>query len=70
MAPRAVDVRSPDAEDQARRRTRVLAIGLFALAMAELAIAIAAALASGISWTDAVGSNPLTCQCGSAGSQT
>jgi hypothetical protein len=47
MAARAVAVRSPDAEDQSRPRslwTRVLAIGLFALAMAELATAIAAAL--------------------------
>jgi two-component system, NarL family, sensor kinase len=38
----------------------VLAIGLFALAMAELATAIAAALASNISWADAVGSFTVT----------
>jgi len=38
----------------------VLAIGLFALVMAELAIAIAAALASEISWADAVGSFTVT----------
>lgn len=38
----------------------MLAIGLFALAMAELATAIAAALASNISWADAVGSFTMT----------
>jgi two-component system, NarL family, sensor kinase len=43
-----------------RRPARVLAIGLFALAMAELATAVAAALAGGISWADAVGSFTVT----------
>jgi two-component system, NarL family, sensor kinase len=49
--------------DQSRprsRRTRVLAIGLFALAMAELATAIAAALAGDVSWANAVGSFTVT----------
>ena len=49
--------------DQSRPRRRpaqVLAIGLFAFAMAELAVAIAAALAGGISWADAVGSFTVT----------
>ncbi len=43
-----------------RRPARALAIGLFALAMAELAAAIAAALAGGISWAGAVGSFTVT----------
>ena len=43
-----------------RRLARALAIGLFALAMAELAGAIAAALAGGISWANAVGSFTVT----------
>ncbi len=38
----------------------MLAIGLFALVMAELATAIAAALASNVSWADAVGSFTVT----------
>jgi two-component system, NarL family, sensor kinase len=49
--------------DQSRprsRRTRALAIGLFALAMAELATAIAAALAGDVSWANAVGSFTVT----------
>jgi two-component system, NarL family, sensor kinase len=49
--------------DQSRprsRRTRVLAIGLLALATAELATAIAAALAGKISFADAVGSFTVT----------
>jgi len=47
--------------DQSRPRSRsarALAIGLFALAMAELAGAIAAALAGNLSWANAVGSFP------------
>jgi two-component system, NarL family, sensor kinase len=43
-----------------RRLARVLAIGLLALAMAELAIAIAAALAGRSSFADAVGSFTVT----------
>jgi two-component system, NarL family, sensor kinase len=43
-----------------RRPARVLATGLFALAMTELAAAIAAALAGGTSWADAVGSFTVT----------
>jgi two-component system, NarL family, sensor kinase len=43
-----------------RRRTRVLAVGLFALAVAELAAAIAAALVGNISWAAAVGSYTVT----------
>jgi two-component system, NarL family, sensor kinase len=39
---------------------RVLAIGLFAVAAAELATAIAAALAGDVSWADAVGSFTVT----------
>jgi two-component system, NarL family, sensor kinase len=49
--------------DQSRpgsRRTRALAIGLFALAMAELATAIAAALTGSVSWANAVGSFTVT----------
>jgi two-component system, NarL family, sensor kinase len=49
--------------NQSRRRSRparVLVIGLFVLAMAELATAIAAALASNISWANAVGSFTVT----------
>jgi two-component system, NarL family, sensor kinase len=42
------------------RRARVLAIGLFALAMTELATAIVVALAGNISWADAVGSFTVT----------
>jgi hypothetical protein len=43
-----------------RRPARVLAIGLFSLAMAELAGAAAAALAASISWANAVGSFTVT----------
>ena len=43
-----------------RRPARMLAIGLFALAMAELAAAVAVALAGHISWADAVGSFTVT----------
>jgi two-component system, NarL family, sensor kinase len=48
------------ADQSHRRRPRVLAIGLFALAMAELLTAVVAALAGNVSWADAVGSFTVT----------
>ena len=41
-------------------RSRALAVGVLALAMAELAAALATALAGHVSWADAVGSFTVT----------
>jgi hypothetical protein len=49
-----------DQSRQGSRWTRVLAIGVFTVVMAELATAVAAALAGNVSWANAVGSFTVT----------
>jgi two-component system, NarL family, sensor kinase len=50
----------PDQADSGGKATRVLAVGLFGLAIAEVAAATACALAAGISWGTAVGNFTVT----------